>query len=180
MRSWAARRLLPCAVVLLLAACTADPPAAGRVPTGTPPASVSSPTVTPTPTTPEEEVEAAVRTYYAELTRAAQTNDTSRLKTLVSRSCPCYRAIRVIDDNGREGERARGAKFQVMSMKVLEQLKGTALVEVRTRSSDYIVFDAKGKVVSRIPARRMHLTLDLFRAADSHWVVSNLFDLEGD
>ncbi len=61
---------------LALVSCT-DDPKPGTV--GTPTATPSSSTPSPTPSTPEAQIEAAVRAYYAELTKAAQTNDTSEL-----------------------------------------------------------------------------------------------------
>ncbi len=54
---------------LALVSCT-DDPKAGSVGTPSPTASSSS---SPTPSTPEAQIEAAVRAYYAELTKAAQT-----------------------------------------------------------------------------------------------------------
>src|SRR5215203_2157406 len=90
--------LLRCALVaglLLVPGCTDDPEEPGTLPTRS-----QSPTPTTTsasPDTPEEEVEAAVRAYYAELTRAAQTNETEQLRAMVTRRCPCYRPIRVIE-----------------------------------------------------------------------------------
>ncbi|HEU4911516.1 MAG TPA: hypothetical protein VFV76_06430, partial [Actinomycetes bacterium] len=92
--------LLVCAV-LVLTACSDDPQQPGSLPSDIPSAASSS--AVPTPDTPEEQVEAAVRAYYAELTRAAQTNDTSRLRTMTTKGCPCYRAVKVIENNEAKG-----------------------------------------------------------------------------
>src|SRR3954466_8045993 len=90
-----ARSVVVVALMMGAAACSGDPPPAGAVKTPTP--TMHSTTPTPTETPVAEQVETAVRAYYAELTRAAQTNDTSKLKTMLMKSCPCYRAVRVID-----------------------------------------------------------------------------------
>ena len=58
-------------IALTGAGCSDDPPEAGGLPSNSP--SPSSTSSSPTPATPEEQVEAAVRAYYAELTRAART-----------------------------------------------------------------------------------------------------------
>ena len=84
----------------LLAGCS-DKDEPGTLPKTPKPSSTSA---SPTPATPEEEVEAAVRAYYAELTRAAQTNDATVLEDADDYGCPCYRAVKVIKRNEREGE----------------------------------------------------------------------------
>jgi hypothetical protein len=78
----------------LVGGCS-DPDQPSTLPSDTPTPTSSS--ASPTPSTPEQEIEAAVRAYYAELQRAAQTNDTSVLKTMSTKGCPCYRPVRVID-----------------------------------------------------------------------------------
>src|SRR4051812_16391754 len=77
------------------------PPPAGAVKTPTP--TMHSTTPTPTETPVAQQVETAVRAYYAELTRAAQTNDTSKLKTMLMKSCPCFNAVRILERNARLG-----------------------------------------------------------------------------
>jgi hypothetical protein len=174
-----ARWLRPLGVAVLLlaaAACSDDPPQAGAVKTPTPSAQSSTPTPTETPV--EQQVEAAVRAYYAELTRAAQTNDTSTLKTMVAVGCPCYRAIRVIDGDRKRGETTPDAIFQLVSVQVHDVIASSASAETRTRDSAYRVLDRTGAVIDRIDAARTHLDLALIRNADGQWKVTNLFDLE--
>jgi hypothetical protein len=170
-------RSLVIAVTLLgAAACSSDPPPAGSV--GTPTPTLSSSTPTPTVTPVAQQVEDAVRAYYAELTRAAQTNDTSRLKPMLAKSCPCYRAVRVIDGNGRRGETTPDAAFQLTSVRVHDVIAQSASAETRTQDAAYKVFDHSGVAIDRIDAAQTHLDLSLIRTASGQWIVANLFDLE--
>ncbi len=176
-------------VVVLLAAAVlgacSDPPPAGRVGSQrststatTSPSMSDSPSMSPTTLTPEQEVEAAVRAYYAELTRAAQTNDTSRLKKLVHKNCPCYRAVTVIEDGARRGERTPDLEWRLQTVKVHDVVSSSAAAEVRFRVSDYKVIDGAGRTVERFPATNAHLDLSLTEQ-QKVWVVSNVFDLGG-
>lgn len=165
------------AISLTGAGCSDDPPQAGRLPSGSP--SPTSTSASPTPATPEEQVEAAVRAYYAELTRAAQTNDTSKLKTMLTTGCPCYRAVKVIERNGRQGERTPDATFRLTSVRVHDVEGSTALAEVRTSDSAYQVLDEQGTVVDRVSAQKTHLDLSLVRSNGDAWVIGNWFNLGG-
>jgi hypothetical protein len=166
-------------VVLALTgtACSDDPPKAGGLPSDTP--SPTSSSASPTPATPEEQVEAAVRAYYAELTRAAQTNDTSKLKPMMAPGCPCYRAVRVIDRNAREGERTPDASFELKELRIHDVEGSTALAEVRTVESAYRVLGTDGGVVDRVAAQKTHLDLSLVRAEGDTWIIGNWFNLGG-
>jgi predicted lipid-binding transport protein (Tim44 family) len=173
------RWLRPLGVAVLLlasAACSNDPPPAGTVRTSTP--SVQSSTPTPTATPVEQQVEAAVRAYYAELTRAAQTNDTSTLKTMLRKSCPCYRAVRVIDTGARQGETTPGAKWTLDSVRVHDITGRAAVAEVNYRVSAYDVLDKSGNVIDHIDTRSNHFDLSLVQSG-TPWIVANIFDLEG-
>lgn len=81
-----------CAALVAVAGCAGDPERPGTVPSKAAPSRTSS-SPSASPQTIEEEVEAAVCAYFAELNRASETNDTTRLKTLSSRNCPCYRTV---------------------------------------------------------------------------------------
>ncbi|MGH8895336.1 MAG: hypothetical protein ACRDWY_18815 [Actinomycetes bacterium] len=166
------------ALVMIAAACS-DEEKPGTLPKSTTPAP-SSASPSPSATTPEQQVEAAVRTYYAELTRAAQTNDTSQLKTLVHRGCPCYRAVTVIDKNRAEGELTRDIDIELTMVKVHDVIDRTAAAEIKTRDSAYDVVDQSGKVVDHIRAAKTHLDLSLVKSSEGRWIVTNLFNLEGD
>jgi hypothetical protein len=174
LRLWLPRFGLVC--VLLVSGCS-DPDQPATLPDDTPTATGTS--ASPTPTTPEEEVEAAVRAYYAELTRAAQTNDTSVLRTLSTKGCPCYRAVRVIDRNAREGERTPEASFELTFVSVRNVEGGTASVEVKTEDAPYDVLNGSNEVVDHIEAQTTHLDLSLIETTDNKWILGNSFNLEG-
>jgi len=106
-----------CAGLVALAGCAGDPEPPGTVPSKAAPSPTSS-SPSPTPQTIEEEVEAFVRDYYAELTRAARTGDASRLRTMTTKGCPCYRAARVIERGAQQGERAVGIEWKIQSLRV--------------------------------------------------------------
>ena len=169
---WAAVALV--ATVLLVGCSDPDQP-------GTAPRTTSTPTTgtpSPTPTTAEQQVEAAVRTYYAELNRAVQTNDASKLKTLIDKNCPCYNAVKVIERNASENERTPDALFTLQSVRVHDVVGSTAAAQVKYAVSAYDVLDADDDVVTHIKAQRSHFDLSFVRSG-SDWILANLFDLEG-
>lgn len=170
------RSLVVAVLLLAAAACSDDPPPAGAAETPAP--SVVSSTPTPTETPIEQQVESAVRAYYAELTRAAQTNDTSTLKTLLRKSCPCYRAVRVIDAGAKQGETTPDAKWMLESVRVHDITGQAAVAEVNYRVSAYDVLDKSGDVIDHIGTRSSHFDLSLVQLG-SPWIVANIFDLEG-
>jgi hypothetical protein len=169
---WAAWALV---AGVLVAGCS-DPDQPGTVPRTSPTPTSSSPS--PTPTTVEAQVEAAVRTYYAELTKASSTNDTSTLKTLVARSCPCYRPISVIDRGAAKGERAPDAAWRLRSVRVHDIAGKTAAAEVKYHVTAYDVVDSSGRVLTHIKADESHFDLSLVESAEG-WIISNVFDMEG-
>jgi hypothetical protein len=125
----------------------------------------------------EQQVEAAVRAYYAELTRAAQTNDTTRLKSMIDKNCPCYRAVRVINAGARRGESTPDAAWTLKSVRVHDITGVAAVAEVKYRVTAYDVISRSGGVVDHIGRRRSHLDLSLIEKSD-RWIVANVFDLE--
>src|SRR3954462_6393761 len=80
-----------------LTGCSGSDPKAGHV---TDPPSPSSSTASPSPTatTPEQQVESAVRAYYAALLLGVQTSQTSDLRQLVTKTCPCFAAVETIEE----------------------------------------------------------------------------------
>jgi len=170
-------RSLGVAVLLLAAAaCSGDPPPAGAVDTPTP--SVHSSTPTPTPTPVEEQVEAAVRAYYAELTRAAQTLDTTTLRTMSRAGCPCSGSVRSIDKTRRIGHKIPDAAWTVEKLQVHDVIAQTAGAEVWYRVAAYQVLDGQGQVINQFPQRDKHVDLTLLTEG-SRWRISNVFDLGG-
>jgi hypothetical protein len=169
------------AIVTLLvgaAACSGNPPPPGAVTTLTPTVQTSTPTPTPTVTPVDQQIAAAVRAYYAELTHAAQTNDTSKLKTMLMKSCPCFNAVRILDHNNQIGRSTPDAAFSLRSVKVHDITGKAAAAEVRYDVSGYDVLTRNGTVKSHIKAQSSHLDLSLIDV-DQAWQVANIFDLEG-
>ena len=159
----------------LVAGCTDDPkPATLKTPTATP----TSTTASPTPTTPEAQIEAAVRAYYAELTRAAQTNDTSKLTPMVTPGCPCFRAVRGINQARAARRTTPDASWTIDTLRVHDVENGTGLADVEYTVSAYEVLNAKGRVVADYPRSHSHVDLSLVQN-DQGWIIGNLFDLEG-
>lgn len=160
----------------LVAGCTDDPkPGTLKSPTATP----TSSTASPTPTTPEAQIEAAVRAYYAELTRAAQTNDTSKLKKMTSRACPCYRPVTVIEAGAKRGETTPEASWSVQSLRVHDLQGRSAVAEVKYGVTGYDVLDKDGDVIGSVPARKNHYDLSVVETSDGQWIIANVFDLAG-
>lgn len=169
---WAAGALV---AAVVLGGCS-DPDQPGTVPTTRPTPTTSTPS--PSPKSTEDQVEAAVRTYYAELTKASSTNDTTRLKTLVARACPCYQPIAVIDNGAAKGERAPDAAWRLRGVRVHDIAGKTAAAEVKYHVTAYDVLDASGGVLTHIKASDSHLDLSLVESTEG-WIISNVFDLEG-
>jgi hypothetical protein len=169
---WAAWALV---AGVLVAGCS-DPDQPGTVPRTSPTAIINTPS--PTPTSTEAQVEAAVRAYYAELTKASSTNDTTTLKKLVARSCPCYQTIAVIDEGAAKGEHAPDAAWRLKHLRVHDIAGKTAAAEVKYHVTAYDVLDASGRVLTHIKADDSHFDLSLVDSAEG-WIISNVFDLEG-
>jgi hypothetical protein len=170
------RSLVVVTLLMGAAACSDGSPTPGSVKTPTPTMESSTPTPAETPV--EQQVEAAVRAYYAELTRAAQTNDTSKLRTMLMKSCPCYNAVRILDRNTQTGRTTPSAVFRLRSVKVHDLTGKAASAEVRYDVSGYDVLTRNGTVKSHIKAQSSHLDLSLLDV-DQAWQVANIFDLEG-
>jgi hypothetical protein len=169
---WAAWALV---AVVLVAGCS-DPDKPGTVPRTTSSPTTSSPS--PSPTSTEDQVEAAVRAYYAELERAIQTNDTSRLKELAQPSCPCYGSVRSINKAAREKRQTPGIKITVVKVAVHDVFGATAGADVAYDVNAYDVLNRNGVVESRVPARKDRLDLSFVKSEDK-WILANLFNLGG-
>jgi hypothetical protein len=173
----------PAVPVLVVAALVGAPELVGCTGSDPKPATISTPPTpassTPSVTSPAQQVEAAVRAYYAELTHAAQTNDTSVLKTLTTKGCPCYRPVRVIDRNAERGYQTPDASFNVVGIEVHDVEPKNAAAQVRTSEAPYDVIDRSDKTIGHVSARRSFLDLSLVQAPDGKWIIANQFDLRG-
>jgi hypothetical protein len=163
-------------LVMGAAGCSNGPPPAGAVKSTTPTVETTTPSPTETPV--EQQVEAAVRAYYAELTRAAQTLDTTNLKTLAEASCPCSGSAKSIDSTRKSGHRIPKASWTVRKLRVHDVIARSAGVEVWYRVASYTVLDGNGQVINRFPKRDKHVDLTLLNEGD-RWRLSNVFDLGG-
>jgi hypothetical protein len=162
------------AIALTSAGCSDDPPKAGGLPTESP--SPTSATSSPSPDTPEEQVEAAVRAYYAELTRAARTNDTSKLRRMSTQGCPCFGYVRAIDETSQKNQRTPDAAWRVKSVRVHELQPNSALAQVKYTVDSYAVVSRTGEVIRRFPEQRGNVDLSLV-LSQGDWIISNSFDL---
>ena len=120
-----------------------------------------------------------MRAYYAELTHAAQTNDTSVLASMTTKACPCYRPVTVIEKNARRGYTTPEASFEVVTVRAHDVEGATGSAEVRTSESAYDVLGRDGKVVGHVDARKNNLDLALVRQPSGVWIIGNEFDLKG-
>lgn len=161
----------------LVVSCS-DPDQPSTLPSDTPSATSSSVSASTSTDTPEEEVEAAVRAYYAELTRAAQTQETAEFKRLMTQGCPCYRVAKGIDATRDSGRTTPDAVWLVRTIQVHDVEARLAAAEVEYVVRAYRVLNTRGEVVDRYPLQRGHVDLSFVRSDDG-WVVGNLFDLEG-
>jgi hypothetical protein len=170
------RSLMVAVLVLGAAGCSDAPAKPGTIKSSTPSVEASSPTPTAMPA--EQQVEAAVRAYYAELTHAAQTNDTSDLKRMLAENCPCFRAVRVIEAGVGRGEITPDAAWALDAVRVHDVTGSAAVAEVRYRVNAYDVLGRDGTVIDHVARRVNHFDISLVES-QGHWIVANVFDLEG-
>jgi hypothetical protein len=166
------------AVAVGLAAGCSDPDRPGTLPKTSPVPVSSTASPRPTPSTPAQQVEAAVRTYYAELQAASRSNNTKTLRTLIAQNCPCFRAVQVIEKNVTQGERTPEARITVTGVHVHDLIGKTAAAEVKTTDSAYDVLRGDSAIVDHIPAATTHVDLSLVQNTQGRWIVTNLFNLE--
>lgn len=163
---------------MFVSGCSDGAGRAGTLPSRTATPTTTSASPTPTPTTPEAQIEAAVRAFYAEITRAAATNDPSRLSTMTTDGCPCAVYARGIAKFKKEGKRAVGARWTVKSVRVREVTSEVGQAEVVYVVSAYTVLNSRGELVERFPARQFHLDVSLIKEEHS-WIIGNTFGLKG-
>ena len=172
------RSLVIVTLVMGAAACSSDPPPPGAVKTSTPTVRSTTPTPTPSVTPVDRQIEAAVRAYYAELTRAAQTLDTTNLRSLTESGCPCSGSARSIENTRKSGHKIPDASWTLQKVKVHDVIAQSAGAEVWYRVADYEVLDGHDKVINRFPQRDKHVDLTLLNQGN-RWRISNVFDLGG-
>lgn len=119
-----------------------------------------------------------MRSYYAEVTRAAQTNDPTRLKAIVRERCPCYRPVLVVEHNVSTGLRTPDADLAVVAVRVHDLTKDSASAEVHYRAVAYDVVNRQGSVVDRVRARASRVDL-LLATQNRQWHIVGLVNLGG-
>jgi hypothetical protein len=159
----------------LLAGCS-DPQKPASLPTASRSTEATS-APTPTATPVEQQVEAAVRAYYAELTRAIRSGDADTLATLSAKTCPCWGSVQGIRKLASKGQRSPKAQIVLRAVKVHDVIARSAGAEVTYHVSSYDLVDSKGAVVTKVPARSDHIDLSLI-SMQGRWVLTNVFDLE--
>ncbi len=160
----------------VLAGCTGSEPKAGTV-TPTPTLSSSGESPSPTATTPEQQIEAAVRAYYAALLLGVQTSQTSDLRLLVTKACPCFAAVQTLEDNRAKGRSGPDAQLDIQELSVHNVKAGLAGASVTYQVSGYDLVNKSGEVVSKIKPRHDAVDLTMVRRPAGTWVVSNVTDL---
>jgi len=129
----------------------------------------ASPVASPSPSlTPEAQVEAAVRNYFATANEAIATGDTGKLLSLSRPSCQCRKLvdeIAYIHDKGH----ADGGQFQLTSVAVQDMHGDTVAADVQYNVSGYKIIDPRGQVVKQYSAGSGRDLVSLFRQ-DARWL----------
>ena len=159
-----------------LAGCSGSGPKPGTL-TPTPTASSTTASPSPSATTPEQQIEAAVRAYYAALLLGVQTGQASDLKKLVTKTCPCFAAVETIEENQANGRSGPEARLTIQKLTLHNVEAGLAGASVVYDVNGYDLVDKSGDVVSTIKPRHDAVDLTLVRHPSGNWVVSNVTDL---
>jgi hypothetical protein len=160
-----------------LTACSGSDPKPGTLsPSPSPSTSNASPS--PSATTPEQQIEAAVRAYYAELLKGVQTSDASGLRPLVTKSCPCFSAVKTLDENRAKGLSGPDAELTLASVEVHDVEKKLAGAKVDYSVGAYGLVNSNGDIVQQIKARHDVLDLTLVLAPGGSWRIANVANLD--
>jgi hypothetical protein len=163
-------------IALTGAGCSDDPPEPGGLPSNNP--SPSSTSSSPTPATPEEQVEATMRAYFAEFNEAFKTGDVSDLRGYSTSGCPCRDSADRIEETVAEGGRFEGVHYEVRSIEVHDLEGQTALAEVIAEVPPYKIYDGAGKVSEDSKGGRLHTDYSLVQQDSGEWIIGNSMDLE--
>lgn len=138
-----------------------------------------SPSVTPlsSPTgTDVQQIVALSRDYFAERTKAMNSGDTTRLRSLALPSCPCNKFADAVDQSWREGSIKAPGYYKVHAVTYPRSTSPTTgYSNVIFTFTEEVDFDKSGKVIYRFPAhsKPAGATLTLTRV-DGRWRVSDL------
>jgi hypothetical protein len=162
--------------VLVAAGCSDDPPEAGRLPGDSP--SPSSSSASRTPGTPEEQIEATMRAYFAAFNEAFKTGDVSHLTAFSVDGCPCRDSAERIERTHQSGGRYEGAAYKIESIKVHDIAGRSALAEVIATVGPYKIYNGDGEVTEDSQGGRLHTDYSLVQQESGNWVIGNSLDLE--
>jgi hypothetical protein len=180
--------VLSAGLCLLLGACAAGPgePSALPAPAKGGTALSASPThrLTPSPSSSRSEAPplpiptgtdlqqaiATAKLYYAESNRAINTGDTSRLRAMSTRDCPCLAIVNNIDEVWKDGSIRAPQYYTVTSLgsTAVNPDRVTAVINAETH------FDRRGKRISFTPAQRGLRSVFMLEKQNSRWTVYDL------
>lgn len=165
-------------VALAAAGCTKEH--AGALPSvsATPTATATSATPTTTATTPAQQIAAAARAYYAALTRAGATGDTTALRALVAPACDCRQSIDYIDQEHRAGHHFTTA-YRVDKVQTHDVANAAGAATVTVTYAPSKVVDAQGRTVRTIPGETAAGRDLVFRREGGRWLVTRVVLLGG-
>ena len=173
------------ALVALVAAGCSDDKAGGLPPlssTPSTPVTTSAPATATasatTATSPAQQIEAAARAYYAELTRAGESGDAAKLRTMIDPKCGCAKSLDYLASEARQGHRFT-TKYRVEAVKTHDVTADAGFATVTLSYAKSAVVDRSGKVVRSLPGET-NAGRDLgFKREGDRWVLTQLVLLGG-
>jgi hypothetical protein len=159
-----------------LTGCSGSDPEPGTL-SPTPSTSTTSAPPSPSATTPEQQIEATMKEYFAVTNEAFNTGDVDRLREFSTSGCPCRRAANSIEKTIGSGGHFEGIRYDVTSIRVHDLTDNTAIAEVKATLPPYKVFDGEGKVTENSKGGRLHTDYAMVRSGD-RWIIGNAVNLE--
>jgi hypothetical protein len=148
-------------------ACTTDHPSHPHFPTPTP---------TPISTDPQARAETFAHQYFATLTKAAKSRDTTQLQAISGPDCVvCRQEIDFVNGMKANDQSTDLSDVGVEDVKLVESTDTTVAALVTTREPAYHVIDSHGQVVKSEPAYRVQFQMG-FRFADARLTLVYLMD----
>jgi len=175
----ASGRPLVAAILLLAAgtlpACSEATPAAKAPRRSATSTATSSPT--PTKLTPEQEVEATIRAYFATANEMFRTGDVESLRRFSVENCPCRKITNDVEEVVRRGGHYDGSKYVVRRVSVHDVAAASAAAEVVADVPPYKVFAGSGQVLEDSGGGKLHTDFSLVKKGD-RWIITNAVNLE--
>jgi hypothetical protein len=156
-----------------LAACSDDDPKPGHVQGPTSASTTSS----PSPTTPEAQIEATMRAYFAAANEMFKTGNVAEIRSFSTDGCSCRQITRRVERVVREGGEYRGTAYLDVRIRVHDVDAATGVAEVTATVPPYTVVSASGKVLEDSRGGTLHTDYSLVRQEDGKWIIGDAFDL---